>query len=174
MSQYEKPDALAAHRVVLLSIESFSMRQPNTKCQSTRLGYLARMSMSSYSPIPSNIGSIVAGGTTCDAVDDSIIAARRERNSRKSGVFLHDYSDGHRCGRSTKFLSSPDEGIDALANAGFAKGNSKAILVENPTKSDVPLFKPVKSLPVSLSRAPCCKTTVALTDVRRYVIDACP
>ena len=63
-----------------------------------------------------------------------------------------------------------DKGIDALANAGFPEGNWKAILVENPTKSDEPFVQTGGEFAVFfVSRTTLQDRSLAVTDVRRYV-----
>ena len=63
-----------------------------------------------------------------------------------------------------------DKGIDALANAGFPRGNWKAILVADPAKPDQPFVQTEgKFAGFFVSQTTLQDRSLAVTDIRRYV-----
>jgi hypothetical protein len=63
-----------------------------------------------------------------------------------------------------------DKGIDALANAGFPRGNWKAILVVNPAKPNEPFVQPEGEFAgYFVSQTTLQDRSLPVTDIRRYV-----
>ena len=110
-------------------------------------------------------------GTTCDAVDGFDYRGAMIKKIPVSQAYFYTITrmaiDADGAPNSYHPL---DKGIDALANAGFPEGNWKAILVENPTKSDEPFVQTGGEFAgFFVSRTTLQDRSLAVTDVRRYV-----
>jgi len=149
------------------------MRQPNARNVKIQdLSYLVRMFhvLLTLLFLLTSVRSSLAG-TTCDAVDGFDYRGAMIKKIPVSQAYFYTITrmaiDADGAPNSYHPL---DKGIDALANAGFPERNWKAILVENPTKSDEPFVQTGGEFAgFFVSRTTLQDRSLALTDVRRYV-----
>ena len=110
-------------------------------------------------------------GTACDAVEGLDYRGAQIKKIPTSQAYFYTITrmaidaDG-----APNAYHPLDKGIDALANAGFPKGNWKAILVENPTRPAEPFVQTDGEFAgFFVSRTTLQDRSLAVTDVRRYV-----
>lgn len=110
-------------------------------------------------------------GTACDAVDGFDYRGAKIKKIPTGQAYFYTITrmaidaDG-----APNAYHPQDKGIDALANAGFPKGNWKAILVENPTKPDEPFVQTDGEFAdFFVSRTTLQDRSLPVTDTRRYV-----
>jgi len=110
-------------------------------------------------------------GTACDAVEGFDYRGAKIKKIPMSPAYFYTITQMAIDADGAPNAYHPlDKGIDALANAGFPKGNWKAILVENPKKPDEPFVQTDGDFAgFFVSRTTLQDRSLAVTNIRRYV-----